>query len=262
MNQGIDRAIMTGTLLSTPDYSNGDAFVEMLSTDFVKKGDQYEKIEQKHLLKIPQWFSKKQLSEGCYVLIDSSMRQDKTPLDNGKFEYGEPYLYVNHIKILDGQEREDESSVNIGILYGRLSDDPSIQYSQIGNPFVRVSLVSNHSEKLEDNTWKNDVPDFNRVSIFGNQAEFIDKWCKKGMELVCEGRVKTDFYKEKRFMSLIAQTVQIGGSKADNEKFSNERVTPKLPKSSPPTKPAEPAEPQTATSPPSMPDDFEDDIPF
>jgi len=258
MYNGINRAIMSGTLLSTPDYSNGDAFVEMLSTDFVKKGDQYEKAEQKHLLKIPQWFSKKQLAEGCYVQIDSSMRQDKTPLDNGKSEYGEPYLYVNHIKILDGQEREDESSVNIGILYGRLSDDPSIQYSQIGNPFVRVSLVSNHSEKLADDSWKNNVPDFNRVSIFGSQAEFVDKWCKKGMELVCEGRVKTDFYKEKRFMSLIAQTVQIGGSKKDNEQFSNERVTPKLPKSSPSAKPVEP---QSAT-PPSMTDDFEDDIPF
>jgi len=256
MYSGMNRAIMTGTLLSTPDYSNGDALVEMLSTYFIKKGNKYEKAEKRYLLKIPQWLSKKQLTEGCYVLIDSSIRQDSKEVESKKYEYEDAYLYVNQIKILGEQEREDESSVNIGILYGRLVKDPEVRQMQNGESFVVASLVSNHSEKLADDSWKNDVPDFNMITIFGNQVSFVKKWCKKGMELVCEGSVTTNTSKGTRYISLNVKNIQIGGSAKDNKQFSNEdeKVTPKLPKSSPSKKPESP--------PPSMSDDFEDDIPF
>lgn len=80
--------------------------------------------------------------------------------------------------------------MNKVILMGRLTRDPEVRNSQGGTAVARYTLAVDRMFKREGepNT------DFINCITFGKNAEFAEKYLKKGMRIVVSGRIQTGSY--------------------------------------------------------------------
>lgn len=80
--------------------------------------------------------------------------------------------------------------MNKVILMGRLTRDPEVRNSQSGTAVARYTLAVDRMFKKEGepNT------DFINCITFGKNAEFAEKYLKKGMRIVVSGRIQTGSY--------------------------------------------------------------------
>ena len=84
--------------------------------------------------------------------------------------------------------------MNKVILCGRLTSDAEVRYGQGENSGVaRYTLAVDRRYKKDG---ESDV-DFIRCVAFGRQAEFVEKYLKKGMKIVVAGRIQTGSYTDK-----------------------------------------------------------------
>lgn len=85
--------------------------------------------------------------------------------------------------------------MNKVILMGRLTRDPEVRYSQGEKPTViaRYSLAVNRRFKREGDP----DADFINCVAFGKQAEFAEKYLKKGTKMAITGRIQTGSYTNK-----------------------------------------------------------------
>ena len=75
----------------------------------------------------------------------------------------------------------------------RLSRDPEIRVTQGGMSIARFGIAIDRLRgKDEEQT-----ADFFNVTAFGKQAEFCEKYLKKGTKIGIEGRLQTDEYTNK-----------------------------------------------------------------
>jgi len=82
--------------------------------------------------------------------------------------------------------------MNKVIIMGRLARDPEVHYTQGENPtaIARYTLAVDRRVKKEGEQ----SADFIGVVAFGRAAEFIEKYCHKGMKLLVTGRIQTGSY--------------------------------------------------------------------
>ena len=80
--------------------------------------------------------------------------------------------------------------MNKVILMGRLTRDPEVRNSQSGTTVARYTLAVDRMFKREGepNT------DFINCITFGKNAEFVEKYLKKGMRIAVSGRIQTGSY--------------------------------------------------------------------
>ncbi len=84
--------------------------------------------------------------------------------------------------------------MNKVILMGRLTRDPEIRYSQGSNMAIgRYSLAVDRRFKRDGDP----DADFFNCTVFGKQAEFAEKYFKKGTKLLISGRIQNDNYTNK-----------------------------------------------------------------
>ena len=86
--------------------------------------------------------------------------------------------------------------MNKAILMGRLTRDPEVRYSQSDSAMAiaRFSLaVDRRFKKQGDEV----TADFFNCTAFGKQAEFVEKYLKKGTKIVVIGRIQNDNYTNK-----------------------------------------------------------------
>lgn len=85
--------------------------------------------------------------------------------------------------------------MNKVILMGRLTRDPEIRYSQGGNQtaIARFSIAVDRRFKRDGQP----TADFFNCTAFGKQAEFIERYLKKGTKIVLDGEVQNDNYTDK-----------------------------------------------------------------
>ena len=78
---------------------------------------------------------------------------------------------------------------------GRLYNDPEVRYSQGATPtaIARFGLAVNRRFKREGEP----DADFMNCVAFGKQAEFVEKYLKKGMKIAVAGRIQTGSYTDK-----------------------------------------------------------------
>lgn len=106
--------------------------------------------------------------------------------------------------------------VNKAILIGNLGKDPEVRYT--GNQLAvgRFSLATTEKKKDQSGNWV-DHTEWHNVVTFGKQAEFAQKWLKKGRQVYVEGRIQTNKWQDKegkdRYTTeIIANTVQFVGN--------------------------------------------------
>lgn len=78
--------------------------------------------------------------------------------------------------------------MNKVVLMGRLTKDPETRYSQSAEPVAvsRFTLAVNRRFKRDNEP----DADFIGCVVFGKQAEFAEKYCKKGMMMTVSGRIQ------------------------------------------------------------------------
>jgi single-strand DNA-binding protein len=85
--------------------------------------------------------------------------------------------------------------MNKVILCGRFTRDPEIRYTESVNPLViaKFSMAVDRRFKREGEQ----SADFINCIAFGKTAEFIEKYCHKGIKMIAEGRWQTGSYTNK-----------------------------------------------------------------
>ncbi len=83
--------------------------------------------------------------------------------------------------------------MNKVILMGRLTRDPEVRVSQSQTTVARYSIAVDRKFKREGEP----EADFFNCTSFGKQAEFVEKYLKKGTKIVVVGRVQNDNYTNK-----------------------------------------------------------------
>lgn len=78
--------------------------------------------------------------------------------------------------------------MNKAIVMGRLTKDPEIRYSQSADPLAiaRYTLAVNRKFKRDGEPEADFIP----CVVFGKQAEFAEKYLKKGMMIAVSGRIQ------------------------------------------------------------------------
>ena len=110
--------------------------------------------------------------------------------------------------------------MNKVIMMGRLTRDPEIRYGQGGNGTV-VGAFSIAVDRRFKREGEPDA-DFFDCTTFGKQAEFVEKYLKKGIKIVVEGRLQNDNYTNKDGQKvyrtrIIVDSLEFAESKAASE---------------------------------------------
>ena len=100
-------------------------------------------------------------------------------------------------------------NVNKVILVGRAGRDPEARETGKGEAVANISLATNSGYGDNEKT------DWHRVTFFGNLANTVIDYVKKGQELYVEGRISYSKYTgkdgvEKYSTSIIAYSMQMG----------------------------------------------------
>ena len=85
--------------------------------------------------------------------------------------------------------------MNKVIMMGRLTRDPEVRYSQ-GVSQIAIARFS----LAVDRKWKREGEpdaDFFNCTVFGRQADFVEKYLRQGTKVVVTGRIQNDNYTNK-----------------------------------------------------------------
>ena len=86
-------------------------------------------------------------------------------------------------------ERE-EILLNKVILLGRIVRDPEVRHTQKSHGLLTVASFT----LAVPREYNREEADFIKCVAFGVHGEFVEKYCKKGMKILLEGRWKTGSY--------------------------------------------------------------------
>ena len=97
--------------------------------------------------------------------------------------------------------------MNKVILIGRLTRDPEIRYSQGANS----SAIGTFSIAVDRRFKRDGEPDadFFNCTAFGKQAEFVERYLKKGTKMVVVGRVQNDNYTNKEGQKVYSTRIMV-----------------------------------------------------
>ena len=86
--------------------------------------------------------------------------------------------------------------MNKVILMGRLTRDPEVRYSQ-GESSTAVARYSLAVDRRFNRNNDEQTADFINCVAFGRNAEFAEKYLRKGTKILAEGRIQTGSYTNK-----------------------------------------------------------------
>lgn len=90
--------------------------------------------------------------------------------------------------------------MNLVVLYGRLTKDPELRYSQNGTASCFTSMAVNRpmSKEKRQEAEANGQPtaDFIGIKAFGKTAEMLANYFKKGNRVAVEGKIATGSYEK------------------------------------------------------------------
>ncbi len=114
--------------------------------------------------------------------------------------------------------------MNKVMLLGNLTRDPEIRYSQGDNSLAiaRFSLAINRRFKRQGEP----DADFFNCTAFGKQAEFVEKYFKRGSRMMMSGRIQNDNYTNKNgekvySVQIIAEEIEFAERKNSADGFTN-----------------------------------------
>jgi single-strand DNA-binding protein len=106
-------------------------------------------------------------------------------------------------------------------IIGNLGSDPEMRYSANGSPYLRFNVASNFRARSPEGEWQ-DRTEWVRVTVFGQRADTLQQYLKKGMRVYVEGRLEarpwTDQQGQVRSgLEVMANDVEFMSSRAEDE---------------------------------------------
>lgn len=100
--------------------------------------------------------------------------------------------------------------MNKVILVGRLTRDPEVRYSAGDNSMAiaRYSLAVDRRGRRDNNS-EQPTADFINIVAFGRDGEFAEKYLRKGMKILVEGRIQTGSYTNKEGQKIYTTDVVV-----------------------------------------------------
>src|SRR6185503_9617391 len=155
-------------------------------------------------------------------------------------------------------------------LIGNLGNDPDMRYSANGSPLLRFNVASNYRTRTPEGEYQ-DKTEWVRVTVFGQRAESLSQYLKKGSRVYVDGRLEARPWTDQQGqvqsgLEVLADDVQFMSSRADDERggespgVGGESDGPPRERSSP-GGPA-PSRPATQSAPESMAKGDLEDLPF
>ena len=100
------------------------------------------------------------------------------------------------------------------ILMGRLTKDPEVNYANSGTTIGRFTIAVDRRFKREGQP----DADFFNCTTFGKQAEFVEKYLKKGTKILLAGELQNNNYTDKDgvqhySVSIIVNEIEFAESK-------------------------------------------------
>ncbi len=95
--------------------------------------------------------------------------------------------------------------MNKVIMIGRLTRDPEVSSSASGTAFARFSIAVDRRFKREGEP----DADFFNCTSFGKQAEFVERYLKKGTKVVVSGRIQNDNYTNKEGQKVYSVRIMV-----------------------------------------------------
>ncbi len=142
-------------------------------------------------------------------------------------------------------------------MMGRLTRDPEVRYGQGQNGTAVASLSI-----AVDRRFKRDGDpdaDFFDCTAFGKQAEFAEKYLKKGVKVVIEGRLQNDNYTNKDGQKVYRNRIVLDGIEFAESKAASQGYTGGYDNSSA-SAPSAPAAAQEGFM--NIPSGLDDELPF
>jgi len=108
------------------------------------------------------------------------------------------------------------------VLIGNLARDPEVRYTVDKRAWARFSVAVGYSWKDKNGEFQEGV-DFVPVVVWGQQAEFCERYLKKGNLVLVEGKIKVRAYEakdgsgKKYSTDVAADNIQFVGSKRSSE---------------------------------------------
>jgi len=141
--------------------------------------------------------------------------------------------------------------MNKVIMMGRLTRDPEVRATNTGSTVVSYSLAVNRRFKREGDP----EADFFNCIVFGKGAEFAEKYLKKGMQILIEGRLQNNNYTNKQGEKVYGMQVVVESQEFTESKGGNNGGQAPAPAQD--TAPAEPGDGFM-----NIPDGMEDELPW
>ena len=124
------------------------------------------------------------------------------------------------------------SGVNKAIILGNVGKDPEIVTLQSGTKAASLSIATSEAWKDKATGERKEATEWHKVVFWGNLAEIVEKYVKKGDKLYIEGKIKTrshekdgitKYYTEIHANDLVMLTPkgQGGGQSADAERVAS-----------------------------------------
>lgn len=151
--------------------------------------------------------------------------------------------------------------VNKVILVGNLGNDPEVKYMPSGGAVANISVATTDSWRDKQSGERQERTEWHRVVLFGRLAEIAGEYLRKGSQVYIEGRLQTRKWQgqdgqDRYTTEIVANDMQmLGGRGGGGSAAFDERPAPSAGTE------GRGGGPQGGGA-SSMPDDFDDDIPF
>lgn len=110
--------------------------------------------------------------------------------------------------------------MNKVILKGRVGKDPEVRRLESGVAVAKFSLATTESYKDKDGN-KQENTEWHNITAWRGSAEFVEKYVKKGTEVLITGKISTQKYTdqagvEKYATNIIMESFEFCGSKTES----------------------------------------------
>jgi single-strand DNA-binding protein len=116
--------------------------------------------------------------------------------------------------------------INKVILMGRLGKDPMIKRLSSGRIVANVTLATN--EVYQNAGVLKEITEWHQLEMWDKQAEFAEKYLKKGRVIYVDGKIKTEKYVDSMGVEKEVRKIRVTDVKFIDVQGRKENIEPKI----------------------------------
>ena len=113
--------------------------------------------------------------------------------------------------------------MNKVILIGRLTRDPEVRYSTLGESQMAIARYTLAVDRRFKKDGDNQTADFIRCVAFGRSGQFAEMYFHQGTKIAVEGRIQTGSYQDKDGKTVYTTEVVVENQEFAESKGSEDR---------------------------------------